>query len=768
MGDIKELLSKSSGVNLIKHSKNVSFVSEFIGEQILKNPTEKEKRIIKIGGLLHDIGKCVDEFQKILKNENKKTGFKFLHNEIGWAFLHKYLNTEHLNVNSEMIINMVHWHHGILNSMNTTSSDEILDEIGDENIMLLKHILIDLMGDNSVLKTPRNKKMSPLFYKKEDDYEEYNEFFSILRTCVISADQIVSNLEKNDIDLTITQDNFKNILPPIISSILNKKENIIIEKPFEFDEDRFITQKEIINNCENTTIVKAPAGFGKTMVGLLWSTKNNKKTIWVTPRNVVAKSVYQSLINEINILQISVNVELFLTGGEIYENNHNNSLPQFSSDIIVTNIDNFISPTISEQISDRLFLIHTANVVFDEYHEFVTDLPIFASFVNLMRSRHMYTNCETILLSATPIKIWNFWEGGIKTKILPNVENHYFPIHDRKYLIRVINELNHDLVGSDIILYNSIFESQLKKSKTPNSILFHSEFEEVEKNEIFKSVMEKYGKKSEMVNNKPTLIATLIAQASLDISGLRLYDSLMSPETSIQRIGRLGRFKKDYNEQLTYTLFRPQSKSEKYVVNNIHYDEDLSELWYNEMLKYNNQYLTLSEIYQIYNDHIKKHEKIINKFLKTKYNISIDILSQIYPRRNFFEKSSEKNIKADSNKLRSIGTEIFYTTREYDVQKREKINRYVTPFSTPIRKSFGDDFGEDGNIFGKLMKSIKHLNDQKDSRFDYNKILKMKKLNIDILRKYSKFIKTPYINFKKVYVKGYGLIDENRLGLLNL
>jgi CRISPR/Cas system-associated endonuclease Cas3-HD len=95
-------IAKSIGVDLITHNKNVSIVAEHLAEKMILNIESDVKYSIKIGGGLHDIGKIIPRFQKLLKT-NKKTKLKFRHNEIGWAFIIKYTN-----INDELISNLIY------------------------------------------------------------------------------------------------------------------------------------------------------------------------------------------------------------------------------------------------------------------------------------------------------------------------------------------------------------------------------------------------------------------------------------------------------------------------------------------------------------------------------------------------------------------------------------------------------------------------------------------------------------------------------------
>jgi superfamily II DNA or RNA helicase len=66
-----------------------------------------------------------------------------------------------------------------------------------------------------------------------------------------------------------------------IDDYLNVQNKTIITVQYD-NTPRYLEQQEIVKACKKqTTIVKAPAGFGKTIIGLLWGLRNNKK-IWVT------------------------------------------------------------------------------------------------------------------------------------------------------------------------------------------------------------------------------------------------------------------------------------------------------------------------------------------------------------------------------------------------------------------------------------------------------------------------------------------------------
>ena len=70
-----------------------------------------------------------------------------------------------------------------------------------------------------------------------------------------------------------------------------------------YDTLRLTKQAEVVNyindwnNDENNTlIVQATAGFGKTMIGIMWALTSRQKNNMGTPRNAIATSTYLLLL----------------------------------------------------------------------------------------------------------------------------------------------------------------------------------------------------------------------------------------------------------------------------------------------------------------------------------------------------------------------------------------------------------------------------------------------------------------------------------------
>lgn len=749
-------MKAKSNISLKEHSVKVSELSLYMLNSFITTSNDKYQTILRYSTLLHDIGKCTKSFQSRL-NKKKTKSNNHLHNEIGWAFVQHYLNLEQDLIDE--IGYLIYWHHGIVKRrQNNTFSDDILSSLDNKEIEVMKREAVKILDEDLILEDPKeHRKKSPIFLEGLENTIEYERMF--LRTIFISADRIVSeysNMGITDLCEIYDKDNLKN------------GEYNFDKFPYKENPNgvkRFNLQNRIVKNCDKTTIVKAPGGFGKTLLGLLWSLKNNKKTIWVCPRNSVAKSVYNSILSEMKEFGTNINVELYLTG-EVKQKN--NDSDDFSSDIIVTNIDNFLKPSINSSFAKNLYLINTANVVFDEYHELVQTSALFPLFVYIMNIRHNYTNSNTILLSATPISIEYKWDTmANSTTVLPNKEEHFSPIHNKKYSLNI----KEGLEGVDIeenknlCIFNTVKNTQIKYSiSKKNSSIIHGHFEEDDKDKLFTDVMTDYGKYSKKEQSRNVVSSTII-QASLDVSFNNLYESILSPESTLQRIARVNRWGENKNANLF--LFDLNDRSENMIKNEL-YSKDLRKKWITYLKKYDGKNLTLKQFYTIYNSFSEVYKKEIREYIRGTYNKALKRFPDIYPTK-YFGNKDDGNFKASGNKLRSSGNEIFFICRRHKTAKKGSKIEYTNPFSIEVRYNLGDMFKETRDSLKRIKDTMYKLKD--DERYDYGEIIKRdraKNVNSEHIRHYAKFYKTPYIRRDVVYHKEYGVIDKENLKVLNL
>lgn len=799
MGD---LIAKSNDVELVQHSKNVSVVARYIAEKYMGVGGDEQDilDLISISGLLHDIGKATDKFQVALKkNKKKNIGTKFRHNEIGGAFLYKYLvfndaytssrrvnYSDVSNTHCRMIANIVYWHHGISNRMAGHKIGKVLESVSSAEINTIHNLCEELITSSEFssviefkVKNSGDTLNTPCYYFDENDTYAaniYNKQFGLIRTSIVSADQIVSSLEANNNKLVISVDNVSEMIDGIIEEmlLLSNKPVVdidnIVRTNSKFDVNRYKEQEECVKNCinssSNTVTINAPAGFGKTIVGILWGINNGKKIIWVCPRNEVAYSVYESIIDDLNLLGIDLKVELFLTG-ECKLNNYceDNTKIGFTSDIIITNIDNFLAPTFSSTVSDRLFTVNCVNVIFDEYHEFVSEDAYFAGFVNLISIRHNYTNSKSLLLSATPYEMYHLW-GSISDKgeIIPSKYESCKPIHDYKYKVVVTEGVEIPEDKNTLIAYNSIVEAQLMKYDTPNSELVHSKFLKDKVREKMEELKGTYGKNSNASKNK-VWIGAHILQASLNVSFKNLVDVVMSPQSSLQKIGRCNRFG-DYGDNSTITFtkimndYGKHSLSESLSIENI-YNKDLYDKWYDKLKLISGTFVTLDDLYKLFNEFSKENQNDITKFINDKHNRSLTMLrNQVYPIK--YDDSKEKSApSAGSNVLRSSGSEIYVIVSKFGcIDKFEGV--FTVDRSDSRFKNWWDD--SKYKYLPRMVNCVKIMENNGDAtklELDYSEMMSKKndeRLDVEDIIKMARKRNTPMVVDYMEYHDEYGLV----------
>jgi CRISPR-associated endonuclease Cas3-HD len=742
-----ELKAKSierGNQSLLEHSKMVSQVATSIAKLNLERDRENILLDVKLCALLHDIGKATTGFQRMLNNpEVESSGNKYQHNQIGWAFLKRFT---HL---SERLLSCVYWHHGLYND-DEINSDLILNDLEEVDINLMlsfieevqKEVDIPLneFGDNDAIR--------PRYYlgnKQEDMYQAF------IRYCVISADKLVS--EHNITDITQ--------IDGVIGDIINKPVHEITQAPYG-ESERWETQKWIVDVADKTTMVKAPAGFGKTLVGLLWNLKSTKKLIWVCPRNVVAESVYDSILKELENMQISTTMEIYLTG-EVKKANHKSK--GFDSEIIITNIDNYLNPSLDNNDAHKLYMINSCDVIFDEYHELVDDSALFGCFLNIMRLRHRLTNSNTLLLSATPIPMQQQWDFPFgKTKVLPEDGiSHFKAAHTKRYRVRVMDNDVKSISGlvnntnfepNSLMIVNSVRNAQSVRN-SGFSKLFHSYYEPADRSRILSELYDSFGKRSTREDSRGNVISSHIIQASMDISFQHLFESVISPESTLQRIGRCDRWG-DYNETPTITVFNSTDRGEN-IIKDVIYDKNLTTIWFNYLANKLGgvEFVTLDEMYVIYNQFIIEHLDILKRYIERRASESIGNMAQIYSRKYNLKGNGDIKV-AGANRLRTSSKEFFYIVEKTDGTGWSTVFSHKVRREGDIRSEFKENFDLEF-----ILRAMETMN---DDRYDFSEILKprtRKHMTHQKLLNYARISKTPYLRFDRVYHPILGVVDRN-------
>lgn len=767
---IEEFISDSNKTSLVVHSKAVSIIAVMMAERLGLNDNLKSS--IRIAALLHDIGKCYSEYQNyrnsnIVSEEFKANGLPLLHHEISWAILKKILPTSEAK---SQILYAIYWHHSKEISTNKKEyATAIIDILSDENIQSVLDLYNYLMSDNKTIidaKVQLNDDSYPNYYANKNDRQNFINM--AILSCVISADRRVSKVKNQERILTD-----KAFCNSIIDE-LTFSDKKVYKIPHYYDLDRFNYQMECIKDIgENqTTILKAPSGFGKTITGIIsWivNGKENKKLIWVCPRNVIAQTIYTNVTDELKALSIEAKVELFLTG-KVQERNYEASEHDegFTADIIIINIDNFLAPNLNNYARCRMYSIMSNYVIFDEFHELIAKEAYFACFVNIMNARHKLTNSQTLLMSATPSIMHKLWDGEKKTKILPENNNHYNAPHNKKFKFNCIKGLdNIQAENNHLLIVNSITNAQELCKTKEFPIIAHSKYMPEHRKDIIENIFDRFGKgEDKPAENKLGTVSAPLIQAAMNISYLTVSESVKSPEDTFQRLGRCNRF--GQYELATFNLCididnKHYEKRETGAIKTT-YNETLTDLWKKYIRKNINTDLTytLDELYVHYNKHNQESEKEILKYINDTYSNSLSNMSKLYPRKHLLKKDIKKDNNHSNEKQGPTGFRDNGVNKIYCIYPIYNTNLYTDVFSVDDNGPDVDK-GDDSTQRNQL-NAIKSL--LSDERFEYNQYRLYKNGNKFTTKKLldmAKNDKTPYICFHKTYHPELGLVINSLL-----
>ena len=713
--------SKENGkIKLVEHSIAVINVSVYLFNQIIKkeiNFNEFRKENISkfyqeliLTAALHDIGKCSGKFQEKLNNFNltedgnyipksKKKASNFIpHNVSGWAYLEYYCE----NI-PDIVKNNILYHHtinpaiGKMTVLDIVSDDDMknskdnYDDFYNYIIQYCNKIFkinfkatikdsynnIDKMPD-SVSLYRQIKSNSHLFFTMMDDASK----FLIIRSIIVFADRFVSeNYDKISLICDNNEDFFrKEILNKVIYSHKGWNDNVNELKDDKgnllYDTVRLKEQNSLLNDIEkySNNIVSASAGFGKTLVGLRWILRNKKKVMWVVPRNVIADGTYQSICNERNKMgytEDNLSIGLLIAGQWVKGN--------IDSDIIVTNIDNFLSMMIKNCMVDNLIKEIGCNIIFDEYHEFLSDQELFAGFIELVYARCKFTNSKTLLLSATPLRFDKtyFNDGEMNVHFLKakayngemKVKVNFFDLDNINHLLSTVQD--------SFIICNTVKQSQrlFKLIGGKDDILIHSRFPSVRRNEIEEEIYHCHGKGS-CVNNRNNIIGTNIIGVGLDISAKTIYDFVVTPENTIQRgCGRGGRFnEKEYNNEIIYNVCNLINDKGNRMLINSQTNNNLHNKWLKILKSFDGLTITKDKLYELYYDFYDENKKEIVQLWNHFLDESSRKLMNLRPYKTFTkQKENIKNRLSDKQSYRGIGNSVFVTVQNADGTYSEAI-----------------------------------------------------------------------------------------------
>ena len=710
--EISMLLAKSQengGTSLLDHSLSVARECALLMSYIAEEPRRKELATIAyLSGLLHDIGKSTLHFQNRLAKTEDDGDFQF-HHMIGAKFVQFRIDKGKMHSDLfRALIRSILYHHPI-NMYDSSNKkldmrdfdyEDFSSVIEEDDIATLESITKCLLDKyetseyynkdfNISLSRPNNSSMDLSHFTNDKNcFEREEHIYYVLTNVLRYADAKVSAMENGATTF------------PVYDELKYGELYANIRKPDGYD-DRFDIQMDMAEklSIDNVTAFSSQTGFGKTMLGILYLLKNRRKGYWICPRNTIATSIYESVKKELIALGMGdkVRVALLLTN-EFKEGDND-------CDIIVTNIDNFTRPSLKSDCKHRCYDIAYCNVIFDEFHEYITDEAIMAIFDLMIKSRYLL-NTRTLLLSATTID--NFYrlpdENGVSNNI-KEISYDCANILDRKVKIFFDTQLPNKIKGNDwLIGMQSISQTQKLFDNGDFDNIFHADYFENDKKSKLISLFNGHSKKS--VRDNTSWINTNVISTGIDVSFKNMALNLPTPERMLQMGGRCNRWNEfeSENEKPVWYLVNDTTSSEVCALKT-YYSKDLYDKFYNELKQMfqNGQIVTLGELYLFRRNFYRKYKKEWNAFFNEKKRSSYASLHNIDYSRVIKPKETQPTRLSNKASIRNDGNVKNYFIRVTN----EKDNRFYEDV-LQVRQEKVRDFIDVQDKFDKnMLKAIK-------------------------------------------------------------
>ena len=527
----------------------------------------------------------------------------------------------------------------------------------------------------------------------------FNAKNNLARTAIVTADRLISKLTTEALESHILNKTLESLMDDALHKDRGLRSQIEecldgFKKKYpdsERNEQQKETAEELSDEEIKVGVLNGPAGCGKTKIALEWALNTSaKKIYWICPRVQVCQGIFDDLKTD----EYLPNSSIEIVTGEIKKSLRNGKVDkteegeEFSSDIIITTIDQIVNSITTHKHITTLMDFMNAHVVFDEYHEYINMQGFNLLFAELIEAKK-YQQTEdslpnTLLVSATPNPLFITKFLGLDRESIIGMES----FNESSYQIEFVefdekDETTNPLLQKQeskncFVISNTATTAQLsfiEHQAHENSVLFHSKFTKRDKEQLFNDIFDSF--KKDGSKQYDVLRSGPVVQASLNISCDKMISEMSHAENFLQRLGRLDRFGERDEVNVYIVAITEGVKNGKSKDSTSRFLNELDSLqstkvWY-EFLSNNltQETYTINEIYGLYENFYEDKNAIemitqdlVSAFKKSVLMIDENVLDpKSFPSS---KKEDKGGIKIKKNSLR--GNSLFVQMAKCEIE----------------------------------------------------------------------------------------------------
>ena len=691
------LLANTQGQALKEHSMAVALYGHLLLKSLkFKEDTERKlNKCLIYAGLLHDIGKVSQDFQKYIQGQiksNSKDDLKDMpmdaessrpksfsgpfHNEISWAYIANFFDFQN-TITEDIVQHSIYWHHSAnwcdeKNKIRFENAREVLEKLKKEEINNISQFVCNLFSAFSSydknFQSAKTKDFQesikriqyPYFFEHKLCKVADNATKQLCLNLLLESDRQVSSWKPKELNQFLGDwKNQKDLSKENPSRPILEKLNKNPKSKEQYD------LAEKMSNKKLAVCGVDPAG-GKTSVALYWWHHcQNKPLMIALPRQHQVTGLFHSIKEDCKRIfgkDHNIKIEGVFNGKRQHDNwNAEESNELLTSDINIMVFDRFLSPYYKRSQSSEFIKMLQSHLVLDEFHEFKEIPKMIPALREILTIRSCWlgldSGVKTLMLSGTP-------EPSLLKLININVENscvfkrdklsprkdHKFKFFAKESKTEDIKEFKPDNLYSFLRVEacQEVFARMFKSNDKDQIKMIHTYFTDKDKKNLLESILQEHSSK-EIFISKKSVITSKMLQSSYNLSFQKALVELSQPHADGQTAGRINRFENKTDAEIHF-IFNDETKKffDKAGFKEIH------KKWKEHLLKFIEQQggkvTSIRELMTVYDDFwTEENIKTSCEILTRQQQKAIEYLNGYTPKR--FPPGKKKGSSRSLNSL---------------------------------------------------------------------------------------------------------------------